>query len=75
MDIPANSMRSVPNVSGRGIRLGQNPQKDQKRGRNIFDVIRKYPRASRSLEVAYKFVQDMPQDIRKAFLRACEGIK
>ena len=47
--------------------------KDKKQ--NIFQVIDKYRRFSYSLETAYRIVQNMPKDVRKDFLKACEEIK
>lgn len=64
-------MRITPNVRRRGVL----PAKSYKNEKNIFGAIDRHREYSYLLENAYKIVQNMPKDVRKDFLRACEEIK
>jgi hypothetical protein len=61
----------MPNVRRGGV---LHPQGSQSKN-NIFGCIDKHKKFSYALEMAYRIVQNMPKDVRKDFMRACEEIK
>jgi len=65
------STYTIPDVHRSGV-LRMVNDKDKE---SIFQVIGKHRKFSYALETAYKIIQNMPKDVRKAFLRACEEIK
>lgn len=64
-------MRLVPNIRRRRVL----PAQSNKNRTDIFGVIDRHKKFSYPLEAAYKIVQNMPKEVRKDFLRACEEIK
>ena len=66
------STYTIPNVHRRRV-LTMASKKDEKI--NIIELIAEHRNFSYALEAAYKIIQNMPKDVRKPFLRACEEIK
>ncbi|OGP82230.1 MAG: hypothetical protein A2Z08_07985 [Deltaproteobacteria bacterium RBG_16_54_11] len=59
---------------GRILPMARNKDWETK-PKNITEVITENARFAYALEAAYKIIQNLPKDVRQAFLRACEDIK